>query len=68
MTRSKHWYVPLFVVLLLVGARAEAQEKILKPGNDLFIVINRGWIRTFDDRFESAFDRASSKLQYTFRF
>jgi uncharacterized protein DUF5916 len=41
---------------------------ILKPGNDLFIVINRGWIRTFDDRFESAFDRASSKLQYTFRF
>jgi hypothetical protein len=41
---------------------------ILKPGNDLFVVVNRGWMRTFDDRFESTFDRASSKLQYTFRF
>ena len=41
---------------------------ILRPGNDLFIVVNRGWVKTFDDRFESSFDRASSKLQYTFRF
>ena len=41
---------------------------ILKPGNDLFVVVNRGWVKTFDGSFESSFDRASSKLQYTFRF
>ena len=41
---------------------------ILRPGNDLFVVVNRGWVKTFDDRVESTFDRASSKLQYTFRF
>jgi len=42
---------------------------ILQPGNDLFLVLNRGWHRTLDDnRFEPAFDRASAKLQYTFRF
>ena len=41
---------------------------ILKPGNDLFVVINRGWVKTFDGSFDSRFDRASSKLQYTFRF
>jgi uncharacterized protein DUF5916 len=41
---------------------------ILKPGNDLFVVINRGWLKTFDGPLESTFDRASSKLQYTFRF
>jgi hypothetical protein len=41
---------------------------ILRPGNDVFFVVNRGWVKTFDDRFESTFDRASSKLQYTFRF
>ena len=41
---------------------------ILKPGNDVFVVVNRGWVKTFDRSFESIFDRASSKLQYTFRF
>lgn len=41
---------------------------ILKPGNDLFVVVNRGWVKTFDDRFAATFDRTSSKLQYTFRF
>jgi hypothetical protein len=41
---------------------------ILTPGNDLFVVVNRGWVKTFDDRFESTFDRVSSKLQYTLRF
>jgi hypothetical protein len=41
---------------------------ILNPGNDLFVVINRGWVKTFDGSFDSSFDRASSKLQYTFRF
>ena len=42
---------------------------ILRPGNDLFLVVNRGWFRTLDDgRFEPRFDRESAKLQYTFRF
>jgi len=42
---------------------------ILRPGNDLFLVLNRGWYRTLDDsRFEPTFDRGSAKLQYTFRF
>jgi len=42
---------------------------ILQPGNDLFLVLNRGWIRSLDDnRFEPSFDRGSAKLQYTFRF
>ena len=37
-----------------------------KPGNDLFVVINRGW-EDIDDRFRSAFDRGTVKFQYTFR-
>jgi hypothetical protein len=41
---------------------------ILRPGNDLFVVLNRGWVKTFDGSYESVFDRASSKLQYTVRF
>jgi Domain of unknown function (DUF5916)/Carbohydrate family 9 binding domain-like len=42
---------------------------ILRPGNDLFLVVNRGWVRRVDDSgFESLFDRESAKLQYTFRF
>jgi len=41
---------------------------ILKPGNDLFIVLNRGWYRTFEHDYVSTFDRGTVKLQYTFRF
>jgi hypothetical protein len=42
---------------------------ILRPGNDLFLVLNRGWVRSLDDNhFEPSFDRGSAKLQYTFRF
>ena len=42
---------------------------ILQPGNDLFLILNRGGRRTLDDsRFEPIFDRASAKLQYTMRF
>ena len=42
---------------------------ILRPGNDVFLVLNRGWVRSLDDnRFEPSFDRGSAKLQYTFRF
>jgi hypothetical protein len=41
---------------------------ILRPGNDLFLVLNRGWIRTFTGAYDSKFDRATVKLQYTFRY
>jgi hypothetical protein len=39
---------------------------ILKPGNDLFVVIHRGW-EDIDDRLRPAFDRGTVKFQYTFR-
>jgi len=39
---------------------------ILKPGNDLFVVFNRGW-EDIDNRFRSAFDHGTVKFQYTFR-
>jgi len=42
---------------------------ILQPGNDLFVILNRGWRRTLEEsHFEPLFDRASAKLQYTVRF
>ncbi|HEX7484896.1 MAG TPA: DUF5916 domain-containing protein [Vicinamibacterales bacterium] len=41
---------------------------ILKPGNDLFLVVNRGWYhREWDNRYLPSFDKGSVKLQYTFR-
>jgi hypothetical protein len=43
---------------------------ILKPGNDLFLSFNQGWIN--DDpgnlRFTALDTRVSTKFQYTFRF
>ena len=41
---------------------------IIRPGSDLFLVINRGWRRdeTSND-FVPLFDKGSAKLQYTFR-
>jgi hypothetical protein len=41
---------------------------ILQPGNDLFLVLNRGWEKTPDHEYISTFDRGTIKLQYTFRF
>jgi hypothetical protein len=41
---------------------------ILTPGSDLFLVMNRGWERTFDHDFISTYDQGTVKLQYTFRF
>jgi len=41
---------------------------ILKPGNDLFLVLNRGWFRTYERTYVSTYDRGTIKLQYTFRF
>jgi len=41
---------------------------ILTPGSDLYLVMNRGWFRTFDQDFVSTYDQGTVKLQYTFRF
>jgi hypothetical protein len=43
---------------------------ILRPGNDLFFVINQGWERdpAGGFRFRAAGTRITSKIQYTFRF
>jgi hypothetical protein len=41
---------------------------ILKPGSDLFLVLNRGWYRQEqDNRYVRVFDKGTVKLQYTFR-
>ena len=40
---------------------------ILRPGNDLFVVVSRGWFRRDDDVYVPSFDRGSAKLQYTLR-
>jgi hypothetical protein len=43
---------------------------IIRPGNDVFIVFNQGWLQ--DERggfkFRSADTRLAAKVQYTFRF
>jgi hypothetical protein len=40
---------------------------ILRPGNDLFLVVSRGWYRRFDGDYLPSFDKGSVKLQYTIR-
>jgi hypothetical protein len=41
---------------------------IIKPGSDLFLVLNRGWERTFEHDYVSSYNRGTIKLQYNFRF
>jgi hypothetical protein len=50
-----------------VAAAQSRLRWILRPGNDLYVVLNRGWYRTFDGRYRPDFDRGTVKLQYTFR-
>ncbi len=51
----------------ILGAQSRFRW-ILKPGNDLFLVLNRGWYhRERDNRYLPSFDKGSVKLQYTFR-
>ena len=54
----------------IVGVQSRIRW-IVQPGNDLFVVVNRGWLRLEDGdgaRFEPLFDQASLKFQYTLRF
>lgn len=39
----------------------------LRPGNDVFLVVSRGWFRQFDGDYVPSFDSGSAKLQYTLR-
>jgi hypothetical protein len=39
----------------------------LRPGDDLFLVVSRGWFRREDGSFLPSFDKGSAKLQYTWR-
>lgn len=41
---------------------------ILRPGNDLYVVVDSAWLRNLDHSYTSMFDSAAVKLQYTFRF
>lgn len=40
---------------------------ILRPGNDVFFVLNLGRLHDELDRWVSAYERVTSKLQYTWR-
>jgi hypothetical protein len=40
----------------------------LRPGSDVFVVFNRGWIHDPDGTYRPYFDRGSAKIQHTFRF
>jgi hypothetical protein len=37
---------------------------ILRPGSDVFLVLNRGWTQNTDGRYSSEFDHGTVKLQY----
>ena len=41
---------------------------IIQPGSDLFLILNRGWEKSLDQRYVSIYNRGTAKLQYTFRF
>ena len=41
---------------------------ILKPGNEMYFVVNHAWQQTSLDRFESIQTNFRAKLNYTFRF
>jgi len=40
----------------------------IRPGSDLFVVFNRGWVHEEDGDFRPYFDRGSAKVQHTFRW
>ncbi len=51
----------------LLGAQSRFRW-IIRPGSDLFLVLNRGWERReSDNRYIPSYDKGSVKLQYTFR-
>ncbi len=51
----------------ILGGQSRLRWRI-RPGSDLFVVFNRGWLRDEDGSYGRYFDRGSAKLQHTFRF
>ena len=41
---------------------------MLRPGNELFFVVNHAWQYNSLDRFEAIISNVRAKLSYTFRF
>jgi Domain of unknown function (DUF5916) len=41
---------------------------ILQPGNDVFMVVNQGWLKRLDGIYQPNLDQVTAKLQYTLRF
>ena len=41
---------------------------IPKPGNDMFVVINRGWVKTFDGSFDETFNQRLRNFSARFGF
>ena len=50
-----------------LGLQSRVRWRI-RPGSDLFVVFNRGWLRDEDGSYRRYFDRGSAKIQHTFRF
>jgi hypothetical protein len=50
-----------------VGFQSRLRWRI-RPGSDLFVVFNRGWVHGEDGVYRPYFDRGSAKVQHTFRF
>ena len=40
----------------------------VRPGSDVFVVLNRGWVHGEDGVYRPYFDRGSAKVQHTFRW
>lgn len=40
----------------------------VRPGSDMFVVLNRGWVHEEDGVYRPYFDRGSAKVQHTFRW
>ncbi len=50
-----------------LGVQSRVRWRI-RPGSDLFVVFNRGWLHEEDGSYRRYFDRGSAKVQHTFRF
>ena len=50
-----------------LGVQSRLRWRV-RPGSDLFVVFNRGWVHEEDGAFRPYFDRGSAKVQHTFRF
>jgi hypothetical protein len=50
-----------------LGVQARLRWRV-RPGSDLFVVFNRGWLHEQDGAYRPYYDRGSAKVQHSFRF